>query len=146
MILRAFGLAERIKVTSTYTFGDAGSTYGDVRAGDDISICHVSSRNYTPGVDFASATVYPCDTRDPSTLDYALAASTATVHFVVFTDVDAALVDLDTGQPYATPVEDDDGIGTDVPQIFLLTNGDITDTELAGDLLGRATSTRPPAT
>jgi len=134
-ILRAFGTAERDKVTSTYTFGDAGNTYGDVRAEDDIKICHVPSRNYSDASDFGSAAAYPCETRNPATLTYSLAAATATVNFVVFTDVNASLTDLDTGSPYAAPFELDDGIGTDVAQIFLFTNGNVTDTELNGDLL-----------
>ena len=113
-ILRAFGTAERTDVTSTITFGDAGSTYGDVRAGDDIKICHVPVRNYSQASDFGSATIEVCDTRDPSTLAYAPGASTATVNFVVFMDEGASLTDLDTGLPYTTPVEDDDGIGSDV--------------------------------
>src|SRR4029079_742607 len=37
--------------------------------------------------------------------------------------------------PYVTPSETDDGIAIDVAQIFLFTNGNITDTELNGDLL-----------
>ena len=35
-ILRAFGITERAEVESTYTFGDAGTEFGDVKAGDDI--------------------------------------------------------------------------------------------------------------
>jgi hypothetical protein len=124
-ILRAFGITERVKVTSTYTFGDAGSTFGDVRAGDDIKVCHVASRNYNSASDFDSAPVYPCDTRNPEALSYAPAASTATVNFWVYTDVAASL----------TSDGLDDGIGTDVQQIFLFTNGFIVNQELAGDLL-----------
>ena len=136
MILRAFGLAERIKVTSTYTFGDAGPTYGDVRAGDDITICHVASRNYSQASDFGTAAVYPCDTRDPSTLDYASAASTATVHFVAFTDVAASLVDLDT----ASAVHDAgrERRRTSAPtsaRSSCSPTANIIETELAGDLL-----------
>ena len=96
-----------------------------MRAGDDISICHVTTRNYRQASDFGSAPQYVCDTRDPATLDYLPAAPSATVNFVVFVDSAAA---------FAHPVEDDDGIGDDVPQIFLHTNGDITATELDGDM------------
>ena len=73
-------------------------------------------------------TQYPCDTRDPSTLNYNLAAANAIVHFVIWLDV------AWNGYP-AEPIEDDDGIGSDVAQIFLLTNGDITATELDHDML-----------
>ena len=62
--------------------------------------------------------------------------SNAIVHFVIWLDVA-------WDGPYSTPSEHDDGIGTDVAQIFLLTNGDITATELVGDLLvGSIHSTR----
>ncbi len=126
-ILRAFGITTRSKVTSTYTFGDAGATYGDLVAGDNINVCHVPSRDYTSAADFATANLHPCDTRDPSTLDYSLAAATTTVHFVAFLDEDASL-------PYPAPFNNnDDGIGIDVPQVFLSTNGNITATELVGD-------------
>ena len=127
-ILRAFGLTERVDVESTYTFGDAGTEFGDVKAGDDIKICHVSTRNYRHAADFGSAQEYPCDTRDPGTLDFMPAPSNAIVHFVIWLDVA-------WDGPYSTPFELDDGIGTDVAQIFLLTNGDITATELVGDML-----------
>src|SRR6185503_18834635 len=39
-ILRAFGTADRTLVNSTYTFGDLGTTFGDLRAGDDIDVRH----------------------------------------------------------------------------------------------------------
>ncbi|MGK2853884.1 MAG: hypothetical protein ACSLE3_07225, partial [Microbacteriaceae bacterium] len=127
-ILRAFGIADRTRTTSTYTFGDAGGFYGDLRAGDDLTVCHVASRNYLQASDESTAPVYPCDTRDPSTLAYPLGLPATTIHFVAFVDEAASL-------PYPVPVEDDDGIGTDVPQLFLFTNGNITATELVGDML-----------
>ncbi|HEX5591393.1 MAG TPA: Calx-beta domain-containing protein [Candidatus Limnocylindrales bacterium] len=144
-ILRAFATSDRVKKTSTITFGDAGTTYGDVRAGDDIKICHVAVRNYTAAGDFGSATVEPCDTRNVSTLGGydTLAAATATVHFVVFADTGASLIDKDTGLAFpAPPFDNDDGIGIDVPQLFLFTNGSITATELNGDMpVGHVEST-----
>ena len=44
-----------------------------------------------PALDFATASLDACDTRDPSTLAYALGASTAIVNFVVFTELAASL-------------------------------------------------------
>src|SRR5262249_40354765 len=105
IILRAFGTVDRTKVNSDYTFGDAANLYRDVRAGDDLKICHVATRNYSQASDVATAPQETCETRDPSTLVYARGPPTTTVNFTVFTDVAATLTDIDTGQPYVTPVE-----------------------------------------
>src|SRR6266566_3993925 len=90
-IRRAYG-TDRNAVDSNYTFGDAGTTYGDLTAGDDINLRHTETGT--------------------------------TITFTAFTDL-ANVV---------PPVENDDGIGTDVAKIDMQTNGSITETELAGDL------------
>jgi len=132
IILRALGVSQRDPVDSTWTFGDAANTYGDVRAGDDITICHVDTRNYSQESDYATAPLETCETRDPTSLNYARGPPdlSVRVNFVVFSDT------ASTTLPYpAPPVELDDGIAIDVHQIFLVTDGDITNTELIGDML-----------
>jgi hypothetical protein len=64
----------------------------------------------------------------------------ATVTFTAFADENASLFDLDTGQPYAAPVELDDGLSD--AAAFLHTNGAIVATELGGDMLAGTLS--PP--
>jgi hypothetical protein len=107
-ILRAFG-TDFVEIDSTWVFSE-------VRAGDDIDIGHVTTtaafgepRSYATtsiGGTPYGATVTP---ETPNT----------TVNLVVNTDV------------AWTGGSSDDG----VPQIFLTTNGDITATELIGDML-----------
>ena len=61
-ILRAFGVAQRSKVTSTWTFGDAGAVYGDVRAGDDIKTAtcrHATTARHSTSRQRASTTATP---------------------------------------------------------------------------------------
>ena len=112
-ILRAFGVLTT-KLDSTYTFTD-------VRAGDDIDICHVTTGGEEPKT---------CATTAVNDATHAVTADTPTtkLHITANTDVDWTLA--------TPPTEvDDPGIAIDLPQIFIRTNGNIIDTERIGDLL-----------
>ena len=107
-IRRAFGTTAT-EIDSTYIF-DA------VRAGDDIDIGHVNT-----DAAFGEPRSYATTQIGGSPYGTSVTADTpdTTVNFVVNTDV------------AWTGGASDDG----VPQIFLTTNGDITATELVGDML-----------
>ena len=113
-ILRALGTVGA-EIDSTYDFQA-------VRAGDDIDICHVSTGGQEPKT---CATTAVNDATHVVTDD---SAPDTTVHITAKTDVDWA-----GGNP--EPALDDPGIGVDLPQTFIRTNGDIVETELIGDLL-----------
>ncbi len=114
-ILRALGTDVDGEIESTYDFAD-------LRAGDDIDVCHVTTGGeepktcFTTQIDSATHTV-TADTPD------------TTVHIVA--QVDSAWTG---GAGHAGPV-DDPGMAVNVSQIFLRTNGNITATEIEGDML-----------
>jgi hypothetical protein len=114
-ILRALGTDVDGEIDSAYDFAE-------VRAGDDIDICHVTTGGqepkicFTTSIDSATHTV----TGDP--------APDTTIDIVINTDV------AWTGGAHTGPV-DDPGMAVNVAQIFIRTNGDITATELVGDML-----------
>src|SRR5439155_4688069 len=116
-ILRAFGTVTADR-ESTYIFSA-------VRAGDDIDICHVTTTSVEEPKTCPTTAID--DTTHIVTAD---AVADATVHVTANTDADWAAV--------TPPAElDDPGIAIDLPQVFIRTNGNIVDTELAdgGDLL-----------
>ena len=100
-ILRAFG-TDRTEVDSYYVVDE-------VLAGDDIEMCHLSSYDWT------------CETT--GTVD-------TTVEVDAYTDSDATLYDLDTGQL----ISDTTGPDTAVSQIDVLSNGGIYVDEPGGDM------------
>ncbi|MDH3308749.1 MAG: hypothetical protein OEO77_14700, partial [Acidimicrobiia bacterium] len=112
LILRAFGVIT----------GDIDSTYNmaEVRSGDNIQICHVS----TTGED--SQTCPTTEINDATHVVTADPLPDKIVNININTDAD-------WGPNPA--VELDDGIAIDVPQILVWTNGNIDVTELVGDLL-----------
>ncbi len=117
-ILRAFGTTTT-EIDSTYTFSE-------VRAGDDIDISHVSTTaDY--GEPKTSATTALSGTNS-SNYTAVSDVPDKTVNFVLFSDADADLTDLDTLLAVAAPPD-----GT--PKIDLATNGDITVTEQIGNML-----------
>ena len=114
-ILRALGTDVDGEIESTYDFAD-------LRAGDDIDVCHVTTGGeepktcFTTQIDSATHTV-TADTPD------------TTVHIIA--QVDSAWTG---GAGHVGPV-DDPGMAVNVSQIFLRTNGNITATEIEGDML-----------
>ncbi|MGH9204430.1 MAG: hypothetical protein ACRD2A_24645, partial [Vicinamibacterales bacterium] len=109
-IRRTYG-TDADEVDSTYTFGE-------VRAGDDIDVGHVNTT-----APFGEPRSYATTSIGGTPYGASVAADVppdTTVNFIVGTDVDWS------GQP-----PPDDGI----EQIFLTTNGDITATELVGNML-----------
>ncbi|MDQ0612685.1 hypothetical protein QF046_000326 [Microbacterium sp. W4I4] len=115
-ILRALGTDVDGEIDSTYDFTE-------VRAGDDIDICHVTTGGqepktcFTTTIDSAAHNV----TSDP--------ASDTRIDIVIGTDV------AWTGGAGHTGPVDDPGMTVNVAQIFIRTDGDITATELVGDML-----------
>ncbi len=132
-ILRAFGTSTT-KIDSTYIFpGGAGQ---GVKAGDDISICHVTTTGGALNEPYSCATTAINDSTHVITPD----TPTTTVTLQIHTDV-AWTGGLNDGANGLNGGADDDpsqsggNLATDVHQIFLRTNGNITDTELVGSLL-----------
>jgi hypothetical protein len=116
------------EVDSTYVFVE-------VRAGDDIDIGHVTTNDdypdSLPGEENRSyrTTDISYGTMDSETkttpITVTPAASSTTVNFIIFTDVDTSTINTDLEED-----EDDGG-----EQIFLTTNGFIQAQELLGDML-----------
>ena len=124
-VWRAFGL-DSTDVDSTYKFAE-------VRAGDDIDIGHISTEGLTGEAEPRSydlTQITLTDTDQDGVVDVAITPETGpdtTINFIVNTDVDWT-----AANPAA---ELDDVIASDVPQIFLTTNGNIVANELEGDML-----------
>ena len=121
LILMALGTTGT-EIDSTYQF-DA------LRAGDDIDVCHVSvSGNGEP------KTCYTTSVNDATHVVSDDTTPDTRVTIVAHTDV------AWTGGTPPNELDDQNWVGsgvlgTDVHQISIRTNGDITDTEMAGDML-----------
>jgi hypothetical protein len=115
-ILRALGTDNDGEIDSTYDFTA-------VRAGDDIDICHVTTGGEEPKTCFTS--------QIDSATHVVTADTTPDTRIDIVANTDVAWTG---GSPITTPV-DDPGMASNVSQIFIRTNGDITVTELVGDML-----------
>jgi len=125
-ILRAFGTTTT-KVDSTYSFlGGAGQ---GVKAGDDIDICHVS----TGGAAVQEPKTCPTTAITDSTHVISADTPSVLVNLTIYTDV--AWTGGAPGSELDDPSMSGGVLSTDIHQIFLRTNGDVTDTELVGDML-----------
>ena len=112
-ILRAFGTITT-EIDSTYDFTD-------LRAGDDIDVCHVTTGGEEPKT---------CATTSVNESTHVVSADTTPdklVHVIARTDVDWS-----GGAPAGAI---DDGVGIELEQIFVRSNGNITLTEAFGDML-----------
>ena len=119
-ILRALGTVGT-DIDSTYDFQA-------VRAGDDIDICHVSTGGEEPKSCALTEVNDATHVVTPESANGDGPQPDNTVHIVINTDVAWS-----GGGGHTGPL--DDGLGINVSQTFIRTNGDITQTELAGDLL-----------
>ena len=124
-ILRALGTDVDDEIDSTYNFTA-------VRAGDDIDICHVTrtaARSRRPATRRRSTAPRTSSRADTTPDTTSTSSSTRT--------------SPGRAARRGAPV-DDPGMAVNVSQIFIRTNGDITATELVGDMLV-GTSTRRTA-